>query len=49
MTAHQSDDEPRDPRLGREVEAPGHPKLAAALLMTGIVVFIILISLVPLL
>jgi hypothetical protein len=36
-----------DPRKG--AERPSHPRLAAALLMIGIVVLLVLISVVPLL
>ena len=35
-------------QLGKAADTPSHPKLAAALLMAGIVLFIILISLAPL-
>ncbi len=51
MTNHEPTPEPHRTNLStsRRAETASHPKLAAGLLMAGIVVFLILISLAPLL
>lgn len=41
--------EPLQERLAMAKETPSHPRLAAGLLMAGIILFLIVVSLVPLL
>lgn len=41
--------EPLKDRLTTSTDTPSHPKLTAALLMAGVVLFIVLVSLAPLL